>query len=122
MNIALVDDDPVNNYLNRRILELAVGSIAFREFANGLACYEALTREHYAPDLVLLDLNMPVWSGWDLLKHLQEAKLTVPIVVLTSSVNPEERRLALSFANVHDFWVKPLNKDFVARWFEEHSA
>lgn len=54
------------------------------------------------PDLILLDLNMPLMDGWefmDAFSHLPLAH-SVCVLVLTSSINPEDRAKAASYQNV----------------------
>jgi len=56
------------------------------------------------PDLILLDLNLPRMSGHEVLKNIKESRAyrTIPIVVLSSSADPEDIRKAYShYANCY---------------------
>jgi chemosensory pili system protein ChpA (sensor histidine kinase/response regulator) len=64
------------------------------------------------PDLVVLDLRLPLADGWQVLSFLQSDAVqpTVPVVVLTATAGPRERDRALA-AGVADYLVKPVSAD-----------
>jgi len=102
-SILLVDNDPmVVRVLNRILQEFAP-----IRFAN--SGHEALRLAHEAvPDLVLLDVNMPGMSGFDVCKafKLDPALAHVPIIYVTSHVNAELQAKALQLGAA-DFISKP---------------
>lgn len=67
------------------------------------------------PELILLDLNMPVMGGWDFLEELSELYDALPvkpvIVIVTTSVDPEDRRRAERHPRILDLVSKPLTLD-----------
>jgi len=65
---------------------------------------------HYKPDLVLLDLNMPVMDGFEVLKALQciETKSYVPVMIITAKTDDHSRLKALDLGAM-DFLSKPFN-------------
>lgn len=91
--ILLVDDDPINNFLNLRLLDSLNIADEVKVCMNGLEALEFLnelknTCDHF-PDLILLDINMPVLDGFEFLKAFQQLQLdekdSVKIVMLTTS-------------------------------------
>ncbi|MCA9892555.1 MAG: response regulator [Anaerolineae bacterium] len=60
------------------------------------------------PDLVLLDLNLPGESGWEVLKHLNESNIErhVPVIV-TSAYSDSANRLVGKLQNVYKYMIKP---------------
>ena len=66
-----------------------------------------------APELILLDINMPVMNGWEFLQAyvpLYEAKLSnTRIVILSSTIDPEDFALAKQYPVVVQFISKPLS-------------
>lgn len=77
------------------------------------------------PDLLLLDLNMPVMDGWEVLDALrQHPEIKIRVAILSSSVDPEDQARASRYPNVIGYLSKPLDHEKVA-WLlnvlQEHS-
>jgi CheY-like chemotaxis protein len=75
----------------------------------------AVDNQELLPEVIFLDLNMPVMDGWEfldeftLLKHRFKHKVTVYIV--SSSVSPHDVQRAKDITDVSDFIVKPVTKE-----------
>ena len=79
---------------------------------DGQAGIDAMSRE--MPDLVVLDIMMPVVDGWDVLKHIRKSS-TVPVIMLTAKGETFDKVLGLELG-ADDYIVKPFDpKEFVAR-------
>lgn len=109
--VFLVDDDPINNLINRRLLGKIGFSSIVEEFLGG---EEALAKIHELDPndslLVFLDINMPVLNGWDFLDLYVK---TFPhrndkIVILSSSIDFQDRQKADEYRVVTGFLEKPL--------------
>ena len=86
----LVDDQPDNRDLLRRMMEADGWRIL--EATDGLQALEAARRQR--PDIILLDLMMPVMDGFEFIDHLQrdEALSAVPVLVITAKdITPQDR-------------------------------
>jgi len=79
--ILVVDDDPDL----REFLRLMLTSMGFEvtSAANGREALDDM--EGHDPDLILLDMKMPVMDGWEFARELRARGIDVPIVVLTAS-------------------------------------
>jgi len=91
--IVLAEDDPGHaRLIEKNLRETIANSIV--KFANGKDALDYLRREEQATQqhLLLLDLNMPVMDGYQVLKHLKEDPRTVliPVIVLTTTDDPAE--------------------------------
>lgn len=84
----LIADDSM---FQRSALTKAVKSLGYEviEAKNGQECLDAVT-EH-APDVLLLDLNMPVLNGFEVLEALQKRESTVPVVVISADIQESSR-------------------------------
>ncbi len=110
--IFLVDDDPINNLINRRLLgKTGIGN-DIEEF---LSAREALEKIKLLSQegslLIFLDINMPVLNGWE---FLDEYSSLFPnrndvIVILSSSIDFQDRQKALEYSVVSGFLEKPLS-------------
>lgn len=111
--VILVDDDKASNFLNRRIIQARWPETRLEVFENGKLAFDYFRDGGEMPDVLLLDLNMPVWTGWDFLQAAKGKFPALKVVVLTSSVNPEEIRRAGGYSHVVDFWSKPLRAELL---------
>lgn len=61
--------------------------------------------------IIFLDINMPVMDGWEFLDQLQsnEQLQAYRVIMVTSSTNDSDRQKAKSYAQISDFFIKPLN-------------
>ncbi len=108
-----VEDDAVNGLLMQEFvartpplrLRLAV------DLAQGLAAVQMLQ-----PDLVLLDMNLPDGSGYDLLRRLRADPATreLPVVALSADAMPEQIQKAMA-AGFDDYWTKPVDFHLLRR-------
>lgn len=100
--ILVVDDDPDL----REFLQIMLTSMGFEVIsaANGKEALDVL--EGHDPDLILLDMKMPVMNGWEFSRALEARGAHPPIVVLTAAPDPAARA-----AEVHaDGWLgKPFD-------------
>jgi len=125
--IYIIDDDKANNYLTRIMLE-DTGLSNFKQFRLVDEAMDELKRvvsenlqEEY-PTLILLDLNMPLKTGWDFLDEFRLVANpfgTAPkIYFLTSSDYRGDRQKASAYPEILDFLDKPIT-DEVANWLKE---
>lgn len=121
--VLLVDDDPATNFLNKRLLTRMEVTEAISICLNGVEALDYLKKsdqhsaEYPTPDLILLDLNMPLMNGWEFLKAYrelpQERREIAIVIMLTTSLRPEDFARAESMPEVHSMMNKPLNKEQV---------
>lgn len=107
----LVEDDDDHAELIGRLFRQRHPEIDLLRVADGVEALEYLRspdRQQVPPSLVLLDLNLPLVSGLEVLKEMKsDAELTlVPIVMLTSSDSGEDVRAAYR-NHVNSYLVKP---------------
>jgi CheY-like chemotaxis protein len=102
--IAVADDERITRLIIKRLLERE--NFEVLEAENGDQTVALVTRER--PDLLLLDLNMPVMDGYEAIHHLRhDASLAaLPIIVLTAEDGQAVERRVLTMG-ADDFMVKP---------------
>jgi CheY-like chemotaxis protein len=119
LKVLLVDDDTIYQYIASKTLDATGLTQKIITCSNGEEAYRFLEKNmnnpHELPDIILLDVNMPVMNGWDFLhafKNLHSPSLKdIPIFLVTSSVNDADINYAQQFSNVQDYIVKPLVKE-----------
>jgi DNA-binding response OmpR family regulator len=115
--ILIADDDPAIQRLLERVLRREGFQVATA--SNGREALERIQRE--TPDLLLLDLMMPVVDGWEVYRRLRvDDHLDIPIIVLTAGERVDRARKELADACV---LAKPFDLDeLLARINEKLSA
>ena len=95
LKICLIEDDDSLRFTIKEILEKQ--NVKIIEAENGKIGMSVLEKEEIKPDLILLDLMMPVMNGFEFLKVIRETELSsIPILVLTGAELSEEERQFLS--------------------------
>jgi CheY-like chemotaxis protein len=122
--ILLIDDDRASRYLTVKLLEELAITQAIDEVKNGKEACQYLrfncwgsARRFDCPELILLDLNMPVMDGFEFLniiRILEEMDSSqIKIFVLTTSSLTEDRENALRYPNIAGYITKPLTTEKV---------
>ena len=108
--VLLVEDNETTNFINKIVLNKA-GIDDINEVLNGLDAYNYLLKN--CPDLILLDINMPVMDGWDFLSALkafrQKYNYNPKIYILTSSVDDKDYQEVIKITSVEDYLIKPID-------------
>ncbi|WMN10744.1 response regulator [Marivirga salinae] len=126
--VLLVDDDEATNYLNKMIIEERGCAEEIIIVENGLEALKFLTNKRNGkfpqPDLIFLDINMPLMDGWEFLeeyKKLEEnQKSKVIIVMLTTSINPDDKEKAHNHQEIQNYENKPLDEQKLERVLKEY--
>ena len=117
LKIMLIDDDPINNLISRETIRHFDPAIDVVEYDKPDEALEYLTtqsklRTQNIPDVIFLDLNMPLINGWSFLdeyKHiLQFFNTDIELFLLTSSINHKDIQKAQSFPIITHYISKPL--------------
>ena len=113
----LIDDDPINNLISSKTIQIFDPSIHVTEYEDPIAALEFLRaqakeRAQTLPDAIFLDINMPIITGWTFLeeyKHLlQFMNKDIELFMLTSSTNHKDLQKAKSFPIITKYISKPL--------------
>lgn len=117
--LAIVDDDEIFVFLTKKAIEKIDLAEHVKVFGNGLDAINFLKEnaDHpvFLPQIIILDLFMPIMDGWQflekfaLLKYKFEKKII--IYVVSSSISPEDMKRAKSINDVSDFIIKPITKE-----------
>ena len=115
----LVDDDSVSNMLHAEFFKEYFPRILIKTFEKaeeGLSELKQIIKSKediLIPDLILLDINMPVMNGWEFLEDFHDSMIfmteQIGVVMLTSSIATEDYRKSLQFPAVIAYLTKPLD-------------
>ena len=134
-NILLIDDDIVTNKLHKFIFDQLNFADNIEVVRNGqlaleyLTCtgnYEKETPDYPKPDLIFVDINMPVMDGFRFLNHynnlpLEQRSNSIIIMLSTSLLNSEKKR-AESQKNINEFVNKPITPEILDNLYNKYFA
>ncbi|SFU74281.1 Response regulator receiver domain-containing protein [Pustulibacterium marinum] len=110
----IIDDDPIFVYGTKTLMELANFCKNFLVYQNGEEALKALVNliesKSVMPDVILLDINMPIMDGWEFLDHIIKVptEKSLTIYVISSSINPVDIQRAKSYSQVSNYLIKPM--------------
>ena len=128
----IIDDDNVYINLIKKIIDIKNLSENLLVFKNGQEALEYFkpilesTSSQKFPEIILLDLNMPVMDGWKFLSEFTKipthAKIKTTLYIVSSSINPYDVAKAKSYSLVTDYLIKPVKIDQFEALFLKHTA
>ena len=119
-SVLLVDDNSIDSMINEKVISSLGIFKEVHKASDGAQALEIFNRYQSGltviPDIILLDLNMPVMDGFGFIQAFQSLefprKENVLIVIVTSSTNPSDMKLATNLG-VKYYLTKPLNAESV---------
>lgn len=124
--VMLIDDNEIDNLINQKMIEAAsiaeniythTGAKSAIEFLRNMERLE-VARE-VLPDVIFLDIDMPLMDGFQFLDEFEKladvTKKKCKIVMLTSSINPQDFSRSKKYDNVKLYLNKPLSHDSILK-------
>ena len=126
-NVFVVDDDKIFHFIIKKLLSKNNIDVSPSFFENGLEAIEGIKENLNAgenpPDLILLDINMPILDGWQFLEEYKTLKnriqKEITIYVISSSDHQVQRNKVMDFKDeVKNYFLKPTTSDDIRAIFE----
>jgi len=119
LQICLVDDDQIYQFTARKVLESINPENKILAFFNGEQAIDylktMLDKQDELPDVLFLDINMPVMDGWQFLDAykaiLPSLHKPLMIYMVSSSVNEQDIEKSKEYGTVTDYIIKPVQRE-----------
>ncbi len=121
--ILCVDDDPITLMLCKKIISKTSFSNEIATAKNGEEAIKyfdeikTIAKTKNRPQLIFLDLNMPVMNGWGFLDSFSTSEYAefhnTKIIILSSTIDPEDLEKSKKYSTVIDFLSKPISKEML---------
>ncbi len=119
--IFLLDDDPIVNVINEQLFRKYNASKQYIVCRTSQEAIEYINQANPLPEIVIIDLNIPLTNGFSFLDKFYDKFLnSLSVYILTSSVNPEDLSKAMSYPFVKGYLKKPLTRDIVQKIIAEN--
>lgn len=117
----LVDDDSINNFINERTIRKSGLCEEIQTALNGEEAIKKIKDQGTIPDLILLDLNMPVMDGYQFVKEYSKlgVEKAVIIVMLTTEINQEKEKVLNSFGTT-GYISKPITHEKLTKLVDDY--
>jgi CheY-like chemotaxis protein len=122
---AIVDDDDIFQFTTKIKFEklgLAEDVMIFNDGEEAIQFIQSGNKEDM-PEILLLDINMPIVDGWDFLELFEkvpkEKQQRIKILMLSSSINPDDVKRAEANPFVVDYITKPISDADVKKIFSQ---
>ncbi len=123
--VCIIDDDAIFRFGIKKMMETVQFSSDFLIYKNGKDAYDNLLPKLHTktnlPDVIFLDLNMPVMDGWQFLDELIKIPIAeqIPLYIVSSSVDSRDIKKAESYKMVNKYIVKPFSLSIVQELMNE---
>jgi CheY-like chemotaxis protein len=119
INIFIIDDDKLFVFLTKKTIGATQIATSIKEFGDGEEAINYLRqscgRTELLPDIIMLDLSMPIMDGWEFLNEYKSLDIGTnkfpKLYIFSSSISPHDQERAKSINFVSDFIIKPLLKE-----------
>jgi len=128
--LIFIDDSPLDHFILKRILNKYQLEYEVMCTANGAEVVSFLEQNKHdidkLPDVILVDLYMPEFDGWNFLENVQHLYpgLVKPIriYILSSSINPKDMEQSKQYSCVRAFIFKPITREVLEKHINEESS
>lgn len=112
--LCIIEDEPTHLFITKKMVEMSGIVENIMVYKNGKEAYDKLKaiflNNETLPEIILLDLNMPIWDGWQFLDEFTKIPIKTKIIfyILTSSNSEDDKKRAETYNLNDNYLVKPI--------------
>jgi CheY-like chemotaxis protein len=113
--IMCIEDDPITTMLFKKVVQKAIFAKEIIYATNGEEAINLIhdfSKQNTLPQLIFLDLNMPIMGGWEFLDLFNNSEYFnsnyTKVIILSSTIDPKDIKKSKTYPNVIDFLSKPI--------------
>lgn len=116
IHICLIDDDEIQNFINEKMIQRSISSSKVSKYLGAQAAIDDVRIGNLKPDIILLDINMPMMNGWEFMDVVEKEKLLTfdsiasRVYILSSSKDPSDIDKISDYSYLSGFFHKPLTQ------------
>jgi CheY-like chemotaxis protein len=115
--IWVIDDDPIYQIIVNKIIQKTELFLNVSSFKNGKDAIDtlknSLENREALPNIILLDINMPIMDGWEFMEEMVAIKPKISeainIYIVSSSIALEDKKKAKNYPEIIAYLSKPIN-------------
>nr|WP_315251930.1 response regulator [uncultured Flavobacterium sp.] len=117
--IWVIDDDPIYQIIVNKIIQKSELFSSVSSFINGKDAIDALKKSlennEMPPNIILLDINMPIMDGWEFMEEMvllkSQINELIHIYIVSSSIAFEDKSKAKNYSEIIAYLSKPVNSN-----------
>lgn len=113
--LSIIEDDATHLFITKKMIEMSGTVENISVYRNGKEAFDGLTATYFLnktlPEIILLDLNMPIWDGWRFLEEFTKLPIdNKPVIYILTSSNSEEDKIQAEKYNLRqNYLIKPIS-------------
>ena len=129
LKLLIIDDDPISVFLTKKVIEKAdinAHVLTYDNAINALSLFKKINDINEIPDVIFLDLNMPIMNGWEFIDHFskldEQIKAKVTLFILSASDNHNDISRAAKYSFIKRYISKPIRVNQIKDLFNTYNC
>ncbi len=115
-HLFMIDDETIQLTVMKHLIQKLKQNVSISSYTDATEALKILANDQL-PDLILLDINMPIMNGWNFLDAMVAKQIHVPVCILSSSIAESDIEKSRSYTDVIGFLSKPIKIENLKRIF-----